>query len=181
MSNPRSRAQNLRGVLVGASSAIATAGAHTSAGGELPGGAALIAAVLVCAAAGAMLTRVRFEGRHARVFGIAGALGLAQILGHLTFVIAGGHHHAEPAGLTASMVAAHAVAAVVLGAAISAVEYLYVVCSSVLRWLRVYAAMAMRPPVRQPRFALKAVVAESVLLSFGLGMRAPPGRFATAT
>lgn len=180
MSSPRSRARNLRGVLVGACSAVITAGAHTSAGGELPDGAALIAAFLVCAAAGATLTRVRFEERHARVLGIVGALGLAQILGHLTFVIAGGHHHADAMGLTGAMVVAHAVAAVLLGAAISTVEYLYVVCSSVLQWLRVFAAMAMRPRVRKPRFAVKTLVAESVLLSFGLGMRAPPGRFATA-
>lgn len=180
MSTPRSRAQWLRGALVGGSSAVVTAGAHTSAGAELPGGAALIAAVLVCATAGAVLARIRLDGRRARVLVVVATLGLAQLLGHLTFVTAGGHHHAAAFGLTGSMVAAHAVAALALGAAISAVEYLYVVCSSVLRWLRVYAALAMRPQVRNPHFTLKTIVAESVLLSSGLGMRAPPGRFATA-
>lgn len=37
------------------------------------------------------------------------------------------------------MVVAHGAAALALGAAISVAEYLYVVCSSVLRWLRVFA------------------------------------------
>ena len=180
MSTPRSRAQNLRGGLVGVCSAVVTAGAHTSAGGELPGGAALVAAVLVCATSGAILRRFRFQERRSRVVGVVGALAVAQLFGHLTFVVTGGHHHAEQFGLTGAMVAAHALAALALGAAISAVEYLYVVCSSVLRWLRVYAALATRPPSVSLRFTIKTLVAESVLLNSGLGMRAPPGRFATA-
>ncbi|MEO3758251.1 hypothetical protein ABGB19_08205 [Mycobacterium sp. B14F4] len=181
MSTPRSRAQWLRGGLVGGCSAAVTAGAHTSAGAELPGGAALTAALLVCATAGAVLARIRLDGRRGRVLGVVAALALAQALGHVTFVLSGGgHHHAAALGLTGSMVAAHVVAAAALGAAISAVEYLYVVCSSVLRWLRVFAALVIRPQARRAHFALRAVVAESVLLNSGLGMRAPPGRFATA-
>ena len=168
-------------MLVGACSAVVTAGAHTSAGGQLPRGAALVAAVLVCATAGAVLTRFQFEERRARLLGVVSALGLAQVLGHLTFVVAGGHHHTEPIGLTAAMVAAHIVAALALGAAISAVEYLYVVCSSVLRWLRIFAALVMRPRAPKPRFTVRTLVAESVLLNSGLGMRAPPGRFTTAS
>ncbi|ULE35217.1 hypothetical protein [Mycobacterium sp. IDR2000157661] len=180
MSTPRSRAQWLRGGLVGACSAVVTAGAHTSAGADLPGGAALTLALLVCATFGAVLARIRLDGRYARMFGVVGALSLAQVLGHLTFVIAGGHHHADPFGLTGSMMVAHVAAALALGVAISAAEYLYVVCSSVLHWLRVFAALVIRPQSRSTRFVLRTVVAEPVLLNSGLGMRAPPGRIATA-
>lgn len=181
MSTPRSRARWVRGSLVGACSAGITATSHTFAGGELPRGSALIIAMLVCATAGAMVARLALDGRHARLLGATGALGLAQVLGHLSFVVAGGHHHsAGGLGLTPAMVAAHVGAALVLGAAIAAVEYLYVVCVSVLRWLRLFATLAVRPRARRPRRAVKTVVAESVLFSYGLGMRAPPARFAIA-
>lgn len=135
--------------------------------------------MLFCATAGAMVARLALDGRHARLVGVTGALGLAQLSGHFSFVVAGGHHHSA-AGLTPAMVAAHIGAAVVLGAAIAAVEYLYVVCVSVLRWLRIFAVLGVRPRNQRPRPAVKTVVAESVLLSYGLGMRAPPVRFATA-
>lgn len=161
-------------------SAVLTATAHTFAGGQLPRGSTLIVTMLVCATAGAVVARPALEGRRARLVGVTGVLSLAQILGHLTFVIAGGHMHSAALGLTPAMVAVHFGAAVVLGAAIAAVEYLYVVCVSVLRWLRIFATLGLRPRVRRLHRTAKTVVAESVLLSYGLGMRAPPVRFATA-
>jgi hypothetical protein len=180
VNTPKSRARWVRGGLVGACSAALTATAHTIAGGELPRGSALIVLMLVCATAGAVVARAPLDGRHARFVGTTGALSLAQILGHLTFVVAGEHVHSAAAlGLTPAMVAVHVGAAVVLGAAIAAVEYLYVVCISVLGWLRIFAALGLRPRVRRVRRAAKTVVAESVLLRYGLGMRAPPVRFAT--
>lgn len=181
MSTPTLRARWLRGALVGACSAIVTATAHTFAEGQLPRGAALIVAMLLCATAGTAVARLALDGRHGRLVGAIGALSVAQVLGHLSFVVAGGQHHSATAlGFTPAMVAAHAGAALVLGAAIAAVEYLYVVCVSVLRWLRVFAALALRPRVRRLHRAAKTVVAESVLFHDGVGMRAPPVRYATA-
>ena len=181
MNTPKSRARWVRGGLVGACSAVLTAAAHTFAGGELPRGSALIVVMLVCATAGAVVARPPLDGRHARFVGVTGALSLAQILGHLTFVVAGGHVHSAAAfGLTPAMAAVHVGAAAVLGAAIAAVEYLYVVCVSVLRWLRIFATLGLRPRVRRLHRAVKTVVAESVLVTYGIGMRAPPARFASA-
>ncbi|KUI38643.1 hypothetical protein AU197_22840 [Mycobacterium sp. IS-1590] len=181
MNTPKSRARWVRGGLVGACSALLTATAHTIAGGRLPGGSALVVAVLVCATVGAAVARPGLDGRYARLLGVVGALSLAQFFGHLAFVVAGGHVHSATAlGLTPAMVAAHVGAAVVLGAAIAAVEYLYVVCVSVLQWLRLFATSGPRPRVRRVHRVVKTVVAESVLFSYGLGMRAPPLRSATA-
>ena len=79
------------------------------------------------------------------------------------------------------MIAAHAGAAVVLGIAISAVEHLYLVCSSVLRWLRLFATVTPRPAPPRTRRRTNNVVAQSLLWHTGLGMRAPPmGGVATA-
>lgn len=181
MNTPKSRARWVRGGLVGACSTVLTVSAHTFAGGGLPGGSALVVAMLVCATVGAVVARPALDGRYTRVVGAVGALSLAQILGHLSFVVAGGHVHSTAAlGLTPAMAAAHVGAAVVLGAAIAAVEYLYVVCVSVLQWLRIFATLGVRPRARRVHRAVKTVVAESVLFSYGLGMRAPPVRATTA-
>ena len=77
------------------------------------------------------------------------------------------------------MIAVYVVAAVVLGAAISAAEYLYVVCSSVLCWLRLFAMRTPRPVGRIRRRKTEVVALRRVLTT-GLGMRAPPSVFATA-
>jgi hypothetical protein len=76
--------------------------------------------------------------------------------------------------VTPSMAAAHVAGAVMLGLAIASVEYLYVVCTSVLCWLRLFAAHAQRPTGRLLSFEPSDVVAQSVLGRSGLGMRAPP-------
>ncbi|OBG86797.1 hypothetical protein A5698_27195 [Mycobacterium sp. E136] len=181
MNTPESRARWVRGVLVGACSAVLTAAAHAFAGGQLPRGSALIFAMLVCATVGAGAARPVLDGRRARVIGVVGALSAAQILFHLAFVVAGGHVHTAAAlGFTPAMVAAHIGAAILLGAVIAAVEYLYVVCVSVLRWLRIFATLGVPPPARRLDRDVKTVVAESVLGSYGLGMRAPPRRCTTA-
>jgi hypothetical protein len=153
-----------------------TAGAHAAAGGGLPRGGALVAVLLLCATVGAMLGAVRVEGRIARWAATAAALGVAQLLGHTVLAVASHHGGGDAAPL---MIAAHAVAAVVLGAAISAAEYLYVVCASVLCWLRLFAVRATRPvaPIRRRK---TKVVALQPVLTTGLGMRAPPSIFATA-
>jgi hypothetical protein len=181
VSTPRSRARWLRGALVGASSAVVTIGAHTAAGGVLPQGSALVFAMLVCATVGAFVGSTELEGRHIRMLGVVGGLCAAQLLGHMTMAMAGGHHDsAGGAGLTASMVAAHAAAAMVLGIAITAVEYLYVVCVSVLCWLRLFAIAAPSYASSAVRWVANVLVVQPVLLLSGLGMRAPPAGIAAA-
>ncbi|MGV0794792.1 hypothetical protein [Mycolicibacterium sp. XJ1819] len=173
MSTSRVRARWVRGALVGVCSAVLTIGAHAAAGGALPHGAALIVSMLPAATIGAILAGATLEGRRGRLVGVIGALTVAQFLGHLSLVVAGGHHGGG-LGMTTTMAAGHLAAAVLLGVAITAVEYLYVVCSSVLCWLRLFATAPSRPAAPSPRPVTSDVVAHSVLRSPGLGMRAPP-------
>jgi len=164
----------MRGALVGACSAVVTVGAHAAAGGVVPQGGRLIVSMLVCGMIGAVLATARLEGRHGRLLGVIGALAVAQSLGHLTLMASASHHHGDTWGVTPSMAAAHLAAAVLLGVAITSVEYLYVVCESVLCWLRLFVIAASRPAMRSLPPAANDVVAQPVLLRSGLGMRAPP-------
>lgn len=180
MSTPKSRARWVRGALVGACSAVVTVGAHAAAGGDVPHGGRLITAMLVCAIVGALLSVAPLEGRRGRLLGVVGALTVAQSLGHLTLMASSPHHHGDPLGVTPTMAAAHLAAAVMLGLAITTVEYLYVVCGSVLCWLRLFATTVSRPPARVLPMTISDVVAQSVLRCSGLGMRAPPRHAALA-
>jgi hypothetical protein len=181
VTTPATRAHRLRAALVGGCAAVSTTGAHAAASGMLPHGAALVAALLVCATSGAAAAGIRLQNRHSQLLGLVAALGAAQLLGHLTLTMAGGHHAGAGLGITPTMIVAHAAAAVVLGVAIGAVEHLYLVCSSVLRWLRLFAAFTPRPALPRARRRTKNVVAQSLLWRTGLGMRAPPmGACATA-
>jgi hypothetical protein len=159
---------------------VVTVGAHTAAGGVLPQGGGLIASILVCAVIGAVLSAAPLEGRRGRLLGVIGALTIAQSLGHLTLMSSAAHHHGHALGVTPAMAVAHIAAAVILGVAITSVEYLYVVCESVLCWLRLFAMAASRPAPRVLPLATSDVVAQSVLRCSGLGMRAPPRRTALA-
>jgi hypothetical protein len=129
---------------------------------------------LVCATVGAVAGGITLEGRHSRNALVIGVLCIGQALGHLTLTVGGGHHERSAWLLTAPMLAMHAVAAVGLGLLISAVEHLYVVCASVLCWLRIFAAKRIHPGPGQAWRASNVVVARTVLLRGGLGMRAPP-------
>jgi len=182
VTTPTARARGLRAALVGVSAAAATTGAHAAASGVFPHGAALMAALLVCATAGAAAAGIRLNNRHAQRLGVIAALGATQLLGHLTLAVTGGHHGGgHGLDLGPSMLAAHAAAAVVLGVAIVAVEHLYLVCSSVLRWLRLFATRTPRPTPARIRRRTNNVVAQSLLWHTGPGMRAPPmGDGATA-
>ena len=168
----------MRGALVGACSAVVTIGAHAAAGGVLPQGGALIAVMLVCAVVGAVLSAASLESRGGRLLGVVGGLTVAQSLGHLTLMASATHHHGHTLSVTPSMAAAHLAAAVILGVAINSVEYLYVICESVLCWLRLFAMATSRPVARLSPPATNDVVAQSVLRCSGLGMRAPPLRVA---
>ena len=72
------------------------------------------------------------------------------------------------------MLLVHAVAAVALGLLIGAAEYLFVVCSSILSWLRLFATDASVPAVTTARRYSPVIVVQPVLPRAGLGMRAPP-------
>lgn len=181
MSTLRTRAGWLRGVLVGGCSALLTVGAHTSVDEGLPNGAALMVVLLLCATAGAVVGSAPTGGGHGRLPGVIAALSGTQLLGHWALELFGGHHHGIGAfAMSPSMAAAHAAAAVVLGAAIAAVEYLYVVCESVLCWLRLFTQDAVRATSRARHWTPNNVVAQPVLLRSGLGMRAPPSGVASA-
>ncbi len=185
MGTPTSRARWLRGALVGVTSAVLTVGAHATAGGGIPNGGALVISLLVCAALGSMVGCLRLEGRGARWLGTATALGVAQLLGHLILMAAGHQHHghqhhghqhhgAAELALSPTMIATHTGAAVILAVAITAAEYLYVVCSSVLCWLRLFALAEGTRATQATRAVARDFVAQSVLRCRGVGMRAPP-------
>ncbi|ABM12975.1 MULTISPECIES: hypothetical protein [Mycolicibacterium] len=177
MHTPKARPRWVRGALVGASSAVMTAGAHAAAGAGLPSGGALVLALLLCATVAALFGSLRIEGRGAGWIATTAALGSAQFLGHVALTMTGHHHGELVPGPT--MTAVHIGAAVLLGGAIVAVEHLYAVCSSVLCWLRLFARRTPRPVARIRRRASN-VVAPRPVLAAGLGMRAPPGAVATA-
>lgn len=177
---PNARAHWLRGGLVGGSSAVIATSAHAGAAGAVPHGAALVAALLVCATAGAAVGAVNLAGRYAQCVAVFTALCAAQFLSHVTLAVTGGRHHAgDGMGLTPAMITAHLGAAAVLGLAIAVVEHLYTVCATLLTWLRLFTVSSPRPtppPVRRA----EPVVIRPVLLHPGLGMRAPPAGLATA-
>lgn len=179
MDTPKTRARWARGALIGASSAVMTVAAHAAAGGGLPHGSALALTMLVCATVGMLAGSIRCDDLGARWIAATVALGAAQFLGHTALALTG--HHPEVLTLTPgpSMIAAHIAAAVLLGGAISASEYLYTVCASVLHWLRLFIRQSPRPTPRPRRRATRIVVVRPVLAS-GLGMRAPPRAGRTA-
>ncbi len=130
--------------------------------------------MLVCASIGAGLAGATLEGRRSRLLLVTGALVAAQSLGHIVLTVTTAHHHGGIVEVTPSMVAAHLAAAVALGIAITSVEYLYVVCTSVLCWLQLFFTAAQRPTPRSVRMESADVVAPSRLRCSGPGMRAPP-------
>ncbi|MBP2455353.1 hypothetical protein [Mycolicibacterium lutetiense] len=173
MSTSAKHAARLRGGLVGACSALTATVAHTAAGGTAPTSSPLIVLLLLCAALGAAVGGLNPQARSAKTGLLIAALVAGQLLGHVALAMSGGHHHAASL-FTAPMVGLHAAAAVGLGLMIGVAEYLYVVCASVLCWLRIFAAARIRPTVRELWWPSNVVVARPVLLHAGLGMRAPP-------
>ena len=146
MSTPSSHAGIVRGGLVGACSALITALAHAAGGGGIPSGSALVEVLIVCATVGAGVGAVDVAGRHARVGLIIAALCAGQGLGHLVLTAVASHDHPGSANAPPwQMLSLHVIAAVVAGLLIGAVEYLYVVCSAVLTWLRLFATAVLTP------------------------------------
>ena len=171
MSTTRSRAASLRGVLVGGCAGLVTALVHALGGGEMPTGPTLVALVLTCATVGAGVGTLDPTGRRSRALLVILALLLCQSLGHVTLAVVG-HHHSESL-VTAPMFALHAGAAIGMGVLIGGAEYLYVVCSSVVSWLRRFATTVHTPAVASVHRPPIVVVPPPVPVA-ALGMRAPP-------
>ncbi|WP_299563653.1 hypothetical protein [uncultured Mycolicibacterium sp.] len=178
MGTPRTAARQVCGALVAACSAVLTVAAHLAAGGGVPSGGRLVCAGLAGAVIGALPAGLGSARDRSRPVQVVAALLAAQAVGHVTLAgTAAAHDHAA-ARPTAVMVAAHLAAALLLGAAISAVEHRWAVCATLLGWLRLFFAPVAVPwPGRRPA-AGGDVVAQSVLRAPGLGMRAPPVRCA---
>jgi hypothetical protein len=106
---------------------------------------------------------------------IVGALAAGQCASHVMLAAFAGHHHLDAVGWpTGTMFAAHAAAAVVLGLLIGAVECLYVVCVSVLCWLRLFVVRQAAPVGVTAYHDPRLVVAQYFLIGPGRGTRAPP-------
>jgi hypothetical protein len=172
VSTRTNHAAHLRGGLVGACSALTAAVAHTAAGGVPPSGSPLVVLLLACATLGAAVGGFSPQTRSAATALLIVGLGSGQALGHLSLAMAGGHRHGEL--VSTSMLALHAGAAVGLGLLIGAVEYLYIVCATVLSWLRIFTVGRIKPVGDAAWWPTDVVVARPVLLRAGLGMRAPP-------
>lgn len=177
MNSASTGARRLRGALVGATSMMLAASAHTVGGGDWPSGAPLVVLLIVCATVGAGAGALSVRGRCCAVTALALALGAGQVLGHLVLMFPqltdpSAYHHGAPGF---AMPAAHAVAALGFAALISMTEYLYAVCGSVLCWLRLFLVNRSHP--RRPLILRTAtrVVVQPDPLPTGLGMRAPPG------
>ncbi|BBZ01597.1 hypothetical protein MCHIJ_10340 [Mycolicibacterium chitae] len=177
MSTPPSRVRRLRGALIGGCSALVTAAAHAAAGGGLPGGGTLMVLTILSITVGAVASRFTVEDRRGQLGALVAALAVAQAFGHLGLALTAAHAHGSLLP-SLPMLALHAAAAVGLAALIAAVEHLYSVCESVLCWLRLILVGRARPAARPRRYRARNIVAQSVLLYCGMGMRAPP-RFAS--
>ena len=173
MSTYAKHAARLRGGLVGACSALTAMVAHTAAGGMAPTSSPLVVLLLLCAALGAAVGGLNPQARSVKTGLLIAGLVAGQLLGHFALAMSGGHHHAASL-LTAPMIGMHAVAAVGLGLVIGMAEYLFVVCASVLSWLRIFGTARLHPLVRDLWWPSNVVVARPVLRRAGLGMRAPP-------
>jgi len=161
----------LRGVLVGACSALATGAAHAAGGGSVSG-AALFLVALLCGSVGAAASAVRIRGRVAGLLVPALGLSTAQLTGHVVLALAA-HHGGHGAASSTGMLAAHVLGTVALAALIGLAEFLYRSVGSVLCWLRPVDVHRSRP-THAPVAAPAQLPPRPVLLRCGFGMRAPP-------
>lgn len=161
----------LRGVSVGALSALVTASAHSSGGGGLPSEAGALLLVVICAALG--YTAAAVQPRALSRTWLMAVLGVAQLFGHFVIAAADSHHHAAPVGT--SMLVAHLLATVVGAQLILSAEYGARRAISALRRM-------VPPPVQLPVDRLLYAPAVSARDPFeprlvdlsGTGTRGPP-------
>ncbi|WP_280415847.1 hypothetical protein [Nocardia carnea] len=159
----------LRGVSVGALSAIVTAAAHGAGGGALPSEAGALLLIVVCAAISCAAASKRRISR----IRLMGALAAAQALGHFALSAMDGHPHS--ATVDNRMLWAHLVAVVAGAYLIDAAERGSRWAVSTLR--RVVPGPGPVPIVRTMRVPVTVyrVTRTSRLVDLsGTGTRGPP-------
>ncbi len=159
----------MRGAFVGAASGALSIGAHGVGGGVMmPSESALVLLVVVSAAVGGAVTIL--GDRVPTMF----VLALGQVLGHAILTIASEHHHG--AGLTPSMLAAHAGATVLCAILIRGAIVGYSHALSVLR--RILPVLGVVLPVSDTERAnqtdYRPKVVLRLLVCSGAGTRGPP-------
>lgn len=136
-----------------------------------PSGGSLTVLTFIYVVLGAAIGSVRLEGI-AAVASISAALCGCQIVGHL--VLAMGYCHPTAIDMSAPMLLAHGAAAVVFALLINLAEYFFTVCATLLTWLRIFTAAPRTLAAPTLPAEPNPVVFRRILLSAGLGMRAPP-------
>lgn len=172
MTDARTRAARLRGVLVGASAGAVAVAGHGVGGAALPAAPSIVLMVLLCAAVGALASSSAERLR--RPIAVLAYVSAGQVVGHCTLVFASTHSHANH--WSASMLASHAVAAIVCAALICTAERLFAALAGVL-WRLIIVLLALcddvNPSTGRPVWA-RTALSPRILTGGGLGTRGPP-------
>lgn len=172
MTDARTRAARLRGLLVGASAGAVAVAGHGVGGAALPAAPSIVLMVLSCAAVGALASSSAESLR--RPIAVLAYVSAAQLVGHCTLVFASTHSHANH--WSASMLASHTAAAIVCAALICTAERLFAALASVF-WRLIVVLLALcddvNPRTGRPVWARTALTSR-ILAGGGLGTRGPP-------
>ncbi|WP_459546664.1 hypothetical protein [Nocardia sp. X0981] len=162
----------LRGVSVGALSALTTVTAHHLGGAAVPSEAAGLLLLLVCSSVGYVATTLRAQ-RFTRT-ALMGCLAAAQALGHLALTVAGPHRHGPL--LDERMAGAHLLAVIAGACLVYGAERGLRWAVSTLRWVLPGAVILVAGPdtTVAPRPAYRRSLSERLLDLSGTGTRGPP-------
>lgn len=163
----------VRGALVGGTSGALAIAAHGWAGGALPGQSSVAVLLLACAVVGALASLGEKQK------GLAVTVGQSttgQFAAHLALALTAEHAHALLPSV--QMSAAHLVAAFVCSLAIGAADRGLTRAASTIRLAFVVPVDGIPvlddAPTPRPRTRVATIL--RLLVSSGLGMRAPPYR-----
>jgi hypothetical protein len=172
MTVARTRAARLRGVFVGASAGAVAVAGHGVGGAAVPASPSIVLLVLLCAAIGGAASSA--ADVHRRPLSVLSFVSAGQLVGHCTLVFASTHSHANH--WSASMLAAHAVAAVICAVLICTAERLFAALAGVL-WRLIVVLLALRddlhPSTCRPVWT-QAGLPSRIVAGDGLGTRGPP-------
>lgn len=162
----------LRGVSVGALSALTTVTAHHLGGAAVPSEAAVLLLLLACSAAGYAATTLRAH-RFTRS-ALMACLAAAQALGHPALAVAGPHRHGPQ--LDERMAAAHLLAVVAGACLVYGAERGLRWAVSTLRWVLPVAVILVVDPdtAAGARPVYRCPFSERLLDLSGTGTRGPP-------
>lgn len=173
MTDARTRAARLRGVLVGASAGAVAVAGHGVGGAALPAAPSIVLMVLLCAAVGALASSSAESLR--RPIAVLAYVSAGQLVGHCTLVFASTHSHANH--WSASMLASHAAAAIVCAALICTAERMFAALAGVVLWRLIVVLFELcddaNPSPGRPVWARTALTSR-ILAGGGLGTRGPP-------